>query len=259
MKKSKVVDKKSDEKEGFFQKYKEDKKFNAKVQLVGYGVLIVLVILFLNISNMNSLGYNNVSDTNNFSNEEDNNNIEKVSLLEKINSNYEYDINVDVTKVDGSTYNYRYYGKSYDNNIILNKTFDNTNNVYYGKDGYYYIKNEANEYGIIDNSVVFDLVDSNYIELDEVLEFIGKASLDHVLDSSNGDKESVYNVLVRDIVISNKTDNVVTINVSEKDEKLNIVIDYTNLISVLDTSISSCKISYIYSNIGKVDEFKIVE
>lgn len=259
MKKSKVVNKKNEEREGFFQKYKEDNKFNAKVQLLGYGVLILLLVVFLNVNNMNSVGYNNVSDTNNNSLEEDNNNIEEVSLLEKINNNYEYDINVDVTKIDGNTTNYRYYGKSYDSNIILNKTFDNINNVYYGKDGYYYIKNEVNEYGLIDNSIVFDLVDSNYIELDDVLKFISKASLDHVLDSSNGDKESVYNVLVRDIVISNKSDNVVTINVSEKEEKLNIVIDYTNLISVLDTNISSCKINYVYSNIGKVNEFKIVE
>lgn len=259
MKKSKVVNKNSDERERFFQRYKEDKKFNAKVQLVGYGVLILLVIVFLNISNMNSLGYNNVSDTNSNSSVEDNNSIDKISLLEKINNNYEYDINVDVTKSDGNIVSYRYYGKSYNSNIILNKYFDNTNNVYYGKDGFYYIKNEVNEYGLIDNSVVFDLVDSNYIELDDVLEFINKASLDHVLDSSNGDKESVYNVLVRDIVISNKTDEVVTINVSEKEDKLNIGIDYTNLISVLDTNISSCKISYVYSNIGKVSEFKIVE
>ena len=154
MKKNKVVNKDSNENQVFFQKYREDKKFNAKVQLLGYGVLVLLVVLFLNINNMNSLGHNNISEVKDNSFEEENTNIEKVSLLESINNNYEYDINVDVIKSDSSTYNYRYYGKSYDNNIILNKTFDNTNNIYYGKDGYYYIKNEVNEYGIIELMVL---------------------------------------------------------------------------------------------------------
>ena len=53
----------SNKKESFFDKVKGDKKYRAKVELIGYGIFIVVLVLGLNIS---SLGDNsNRSDLGN--------------------------------------------------------------------------------------------------------------------------------------------------------------------------------------------------
>lgn len=245
----------SKEEQNFYEKMKTDKRYNAKVQFIAYGAFILLLIIFLNINN-------NTTSNNTITPELDNDNkevVEEVSLLELINNNYEYDVNVLVNKNKTETINHRYYGKSYKDNTIINKEINGTTNMYYQVDNYYYIKNENNEFGLIENNIIYDLINSKYIELPDVLKLIDKANLDHVVDSSNNDKESVYNLLVRDIVISNKSDDIVTIKVVEGDSKLSINIDYTNLMKVLDNSIEKCEISYVYTNIDKVEEFKIME
>ena len=45
---------KDNDNNGFYEKMKNDKKYNAKVQFIGYGVFILLIVVFLNISSMNS-------------------------------------------------------------------------------------------------------------------------------------------------------------------------------------------------------------
>ena len=49
----------------------------------------------------------------------------------------------------------------------------------------------------------------------------------------------------------------VTINVSEKDEKLNIVIDYTNLIKMVDSNISECVLEVVITDINKIEKFLV--
>ena len=121
-----------------------------------------------------------------------------------------------------------------------------------------YIKNDNDEFGLIQSSVIYDLIDSKYLELDGVLEIINKASLDHVVDSSNQAKVSVYNLLVRDLVISNKSDDLVIIRVVEDGGQLHINIDYTNLLKSLGDDILECEVDYVYTNINDVEEFNIM-
>ena len=244
----------------FFEKMRTDKKYSAKIQFLGYGLFILLIIVYLNIENAgNNMISNTVDSNNNLDNKElVEEEKEEVSLLNKLNNNYEYDVNVKVVKEENKEIKYRYYGKSYDTNMIINKESVNGNNVYYNIDDYYYIKNDKNEYGLIQREQIYDLVDGKYIEVKDILKLLEKASLDHVVDSSDGAKESLYNLLVRDVVISNKTDDVVVIKLVENAGKITINIDYTNLIKVFDEMVQKCEIEYVYTNIGSVEEFSIM-
>lgn len=241
----------------FYQKMKTDKKYNAKVQIIAYSLFIILIIIFLNFNNINTTNssINNIIDDITSAPTQDQ---EEQSLLKQINNNYEYDINITLIKNE-ELIEQHYFGKSFNKNIEINKEFYNETNKYYEIDGYYYIKNENNEFGLIQSNIIYDLVDEKYIELSDIIKLIDKASLEHVVDSSVDDKTSIYNLLVRDLVISNKSNDVITIKVTESPKELTINIDYTNLMKVLDSTIQKCEIEYKYTSINKVEEFTIME
>ena len=245
----------------FIDKMKTDKRYNAKVQFAAYGVFLLLVIIYLNISIISGGVASGANNTiNDVLNEDRVDEIDENEnmLLEKINNNYEYDINVKLIKNNEEVLS-RYYGKSYGDNVIINKVFNGIESIYYNVDNYYYEKNQSNEYVLINDNKIYDLVEAKFIESGEVLKLINKASLDHVVDSSNGEKEYIYNLLVRDVVISNKTDDIVSIKVVENEGKLSINIDYTNLIKLSIDNIDRCEISYVYTNIDEVAKFNIID
>lgn len=248
MKKQKEVNK-----ESFFYKYKNDKKYNAKVQLIGFGILIGFIILSANISNVTNNNYNKTNKNTILNKqEEQQEEQQEENLLERIDENYSYDINVNLTKTNDEIINYSYIGKSFNNIIEINKD----NNLYYKVDDYYY-KKEENNYNLTTTNEIYDLIPNNYIELNKIKEYINKASLDHITNYSSGKKESLYNLYLKDILISNKTEDVVTINVIEENEILNIIINYTSLLKVTNDEIKECIVTYNYTNIDKIEEFNI--
>jgi len=175
-----------------------------------------------------------------------------------IDSNYQYDIVVDVTKVTGEVINYKYSGKSYLDTMEINKSIGEVSSSFYRVDDYYY-KGELDNLVLAKEEEIYDFGMGSYIELDKIKDYIDSASLDHVTNYSNGKKEYVYNLYVRDIVINNNTEDIVVINVVEEGDVLNINIDYSNLIKVFDDTISGCKVSYVYSNIDKIEEFYVID
>ena len=54
--------------------------------------------------------------------------------------------------------------------------------------------------------------------------------------------------MIKDIIINSDSDKAVTIVVSEND-KYTIEIDYTNLISILNSNIGNCKVTLKYETI----------
>lgn len=238
-----------EEKENFFKKMKEDKKYNAKVQLIGYGVFILIIVVFLNVGSM--VGGNSTGVL-------ENDIIEEVNIIDEIDNNYEYNINISLSKGEELVNNYRYYGKRYNGNKEINKEVGEVVSSYYKVNDYYYVMN-GEELSFVEKNIIYDLVDSKYIELDNVMVMIDKASLDHVVDDSLGNNESVYNLYVKDMVISVKNDDVISFNVKEVDDKLLIDVDYTNLIKVFDESVTSFKVSYEYFNVGDVEEFSVIK
>lgn len=250
----------------FIEKMKTDKKYNAKVQLIGYGVLIVALVIYANVASMgNSISGNRILSDDNYDYSSDNEDDSSDGLLEKVDDNYRYDIVVDIkTKNQGEEEvqdavesQIRYVGKSYENQMEITREDLNGSNLYYKVDDRYYSKND-DSMDFIQEDVIYDLIDSEYIELDDILELMDKASLDHVTDYSSGKKEYVYHLKVRDIIVTYKLEDVVEIKVLEENGVLSINVDYSSLIHVVDESIEECKLEATITDIGKVEEFLVL-
>ena len=143
--------------------------------------------------------------------------------------------------------------------IEFNYTNDNVSEVFNEKLSYqkiddYYYKKEETDNILVAKEEIYDLISSEYIELNNLLTYINTASLDHVTNYSSGKKEFGYNLYIKDIVMNNQTNDVVNIKVIEENETLTIMADYSNLIKETNATIKECKVEYIFNNINKVDE-----
>ena len=258
---------KDNEKENltFIDKVKTDKKYSAKVQLIGYGVLIMALVLYLNISSMGSssnMGNTIIPDINQNSAVEENASVDKTSLLEQLsNNNYNYDVRVEVErKIDNNDKDNtedigsHYYGSVYKNTILINREANGGKELYYKIDDNYYSKLN-DDMKLIDEDDVYSLINGEYIEISSILKLIDKASLDHVTDYSSGKKEYVYHLKVRDIIVSYKMEDVIEIEIEEENGILKIEIDYSNLLKVVNEDIVECELEATINEIGKVEEF----
>lgn len=256
-------DNKLKESDGFFEKLKNDKKYKAKVEILGYGVFILILIIYLNIAGAGSSG----SVVNNVNNLENNNSVvneteEAETLLERLENNYKYDINVSLTHDTETLEDIEevvcYSGRSYGDSIEIIKSYQETMVSYYKVKDFYYAKDNE-EYKIIDEEEVYSFDLGSYIEVADVKKYIEMASLDHVTDYSSGKKEYVYHLKIRDVIKSYTADDNLEISVVIENEILKINIDYSKLISLALEDVSLCKVEFVYTDIDKVEEFKVIE
>lgn len=268
--KNKNVSQGNNVKEGttsFFEKMKTDKQYNAKVQLIGFGIFIAILVIYVNISSLGNSGTTNSVLTDldsNYQSDDENPTEDSINLLEKLENNYRYDITIDVQKngeneqetVDVNKI--RYVGKSFENQLEITREDTVGSALYYKVDNRYYSKNNKTM-KFVEEDDVYSVVDSEYIELDGILEFIDKASLDHVTDYSGGKKEYVYHLKVKDIIVSYKLEDVIEIEIEEENGILKIEIDYTNLFRVVDETIIECELEATITDIGKVEEFLVLD
>ena len=101
--KEKLTNEQETENQTFKEKYKSDSKYKAKVQLIGYGLFILFLIVYLNIASMGAKN-KKLSNTTTKNNDniptKENNNIETKTdkelgqWLKDIGTNYEYDVAV---------------------------------------------------------------------------------------------------------------------------------------------------------------------
>ena len=251
------------EKESFFEKMKNDKKYKAKVQLFGMFVFVGVLVIFLNISSMNSGSYGNLLDSDVLGGGSDN--TVNVSLLEKLADNYSYSINYKVVKksTDESSGeevvledSIVYKGKSYGNNVEVNKFVEDASSLYYEVNDSYYSMIDGKT-SLVQESLVYDKDFGKYVKVDNILSFIKKASLDYVTNYSNGKRVSLYKLVVKDVIPSSRSEEVVEINVEEENGVLSIKLDYSNLFKVIDNSISSSIVEVSVTDIGEVLEFEV--
>ena len=263
-------------KDSFFDKMKNDKKYSAKVQLIGYGIFIVILVLGLNISSMGS-GKSNGSLENVIGNgslneglEDENTSMDDESLLKMLDDNYSYDVLVSVIKrsmnaltneeVDVES-KIKYSGKSYGKTKEISRSIDNDTNLYYRVDDNYYSMLD-NITSLVKENQVYDIIDRRYIEIDSIMELIEKASLDHVTEFSNGRRELVYHLPLKDAFVSHHSnisiDKVIEISAIEENQVLTISIDYSSIYDYLDESIVSCKVEAVIKDIGKIEEFEVI-
>lgn len=242
--------------ESFFEKYKTDKKFNAKVQLIVYGAFIIILIIGLNLNSQNTTSSKNITS---LKSETTNSRItnKRINPLEKINNNYEYEIKGTIIKKENEKKEISYTGKRYKNTkeIIKNNQIENT---YYKINSRYYKKNN-NEYESTKEEEIYDNLEKEYIELENIKEYIEASSLDHITEYSSGKKEYVYHMRVKEIIKNYPEIDEIEINVTEENNIITIKIDYISLMKVLDINIEECKVTYTYKNIGLVEDFTNIE
>lgn len=236
-----------------FREKMKDKKYSAKIQLLGYGIFIGIIIIYANVSTKNyDYNYSNqITNTTTDITETNQTNTEK-SLLETIDTNYEYNTQVEIINDKDEITNYQYSGFS--NKDIL-KIITN-NKSYYLKNNEYYEETEEN-YKVTEVGTIYGKLEYKYIDLKEILNYIEKSSLDHTTNYSNGQTISTYYLYLKNILPNYHEDNYIEISTKEIDNNLYIDIDYTNLINYQNKEIKSYKVSLIYSNINKVEKVTI--
>lgn len=257
------VDDTTNQEQSFFKRMKNDSKYKAKVELTGYAIFIIVLIIFLNIFNTGgNYDYSYGNNTNNkvsTDNTDKNNDVEEgTSLFDDINNNYSYDVLVDLAIKDdtGNTnsYNVNYNGKCYKDNLIINKSYNGETHEYYKFGSEYYIKADDN-YSIVKNSDIYDLLDGKYIELSGIKEYINKASLDHFTNYSSGRKEYVYNLKIDSVILGSKETDTIPIKVTSENFKVVVDVDYTKLLTNVNNKYVKCHVVYTYNDINKIEEF----
>ena len=241
----------------FLDKYKNDKKYNAKVQLIGYGILIAIIIIYANIHSAQLATYKRETPSRANKLNEIRNKLENKILLEKIDKNYQYDIKIH-NKTKEEEKEIHYYGKRYQNNTEITRELDGTTTNYYKVDARYYTKVNDN-FEIAKQEDIYNIVEKEYIELEDIKEYINLASLDHKTEYSNGKKENVYHLPVKKVIKSYQGTDEIEINMIEENNNLTIKIDYTNLIKEITKETEECTVEYTYSNIDNIEEFTIIE
>jgi len=244
------------EKVSFREKMK-DKKYSAKVQLIGYGIFILIIVIYAKFS-VSNYDYNYTNDIQN--NPENIDDVVSESLLASINNNYDYEIVVDIKEkkdenvgdsIDELT-TLKYSGSNYKNV----RTIEILDQVYYLKNNNYYKKIEEG-FEKVDVTLIYGEFNYKYVELKEILGYLDDAVLDHTTNYSNGKIVSTYYLYLKDILTNYYENDYIEINVSEDVEKLEIEIDYTNLVLQENDNIEEYRVKAIYRNINEVEEFDI--
>lgn len=265
MKKSKKGDNKvlENNEQSFFDKMKKDKKYSAKVQLLGYAVLIVALVIYLNFANTSNSRTIGNSLTGGIEDEKisESASDDSVSLLSILDNNYRFDIVVEMDKKNDKEIEdvtIKYFGKSYLNQLELTKESIDGKMVYYKVDDLYYLKN-ADKVQVISDEDLYDFDGGDYFEISGILKLLKKASLDHVTDYSSGKKEYVYHMKVKDMINSYQLDDVVEFKVVEENEVIKIEVDYSILFALIDNNIESCTLVATVSEIGKIEKFSVLK
>lgn len=199
-----------------FSKLKEmrkDKKGRAIIELCFYFIFFLFIIIFISISNRS----NYKIEDNNIS-----------SFINVINDNYEYDIKIKYNDID-----YIYNGKILGNNgNIIKKDNDEENNYVIINKKYYKLDDNDN-YLLVDKEEVYSLIDYDYLDINNIKYYINNSIKDN----------DIYKVKLNN-------GNYFTIKIDENN--YNIVIDYTNLFKLEDSTINNVIVDITYKNINKI-------
>lgn len=200
----------------------KDKRERAKIELMLYGVFFIGVIIFARVLGSSS------------SNIEHNNSIGNTSFISSLEDNYEYDIQVTINENI-----YEYYGKVLGNNSTINLKVENKVNSYYLMNKKYYILENGN-YILTDEEEVYPYIDYRYLNTKNIKEYINIATKEN----------NTYKVKISDIILNNKSEQSLTINIEEGDK--NIIIDYTPLLQLTYENIEKVVVNITYNNIDKI-------
>lgn len=224
------------------KEFLKDPKNSAKLQLLLYGILVVIAIIFIRVNNMlnkneNKVNKDNVINTDK-NNEVDDN--ENNLILSSIKDNYEYKIDMEIKTYDGVE-NISYSGIKYNNEELINKNKDSKEEKFYVNNGVY-SKSIDGKYENVNREYVYDDINPYYLEIDNIYNYIEKGIKD----------EKIYLIRINKIINNSDSNEYITIEESMVDNDIILNIDYTNLLK--NDNIVSFKIKYTITNINKIDD-----
>lgn len=240
---------------------------NKKTELLGILLLIISIIIALNVTNIrHNYNYNKKTETK--PKEQIKIKHQETSLLKQLSKNYTYDIEVTLKEEEQTEENnnqvsktidkkYNYSGKSYQDNLIIDKKNDDNTTTYYKVKDNYYQKQDDN-YSQIKAKDIYDAIDGKYIELSNILEYIKQSSLEHLTTYSSGKKEYVYNLKLSKLIPEHHDDDLIEIDITTENDTITMNIDYTNLLTITDSKVLDCKLIATYKDINKVEAFTII-
>ena len=202
----------------FSEKWHNDKKFRAKIKLLLYGIFIIAVTLY-------AASINRLSPINNEIDDTKADNITTIPVPEK----YHYTIDIDI---DDKIYNY--FGDKLSDKKTITKIKDNiTINYTYQNSEYY--REDNNIYILTTEDEVYDIIDYNYLNIDNINNYLRKAVINN----------NQYIVYLKDIILNNNSNDYIIIEINDKI----INIDYTQLLKQIDSSIEKCNVKITIENI----------
>lgn len=222
-----------------------NKKRSAFIKLMlGIIFIIIIMVVFRLGSDGNIIKEETDNDTNNNVNDEkDSTDIKDIVL----NGDYKFEYLIDVIMQDGNKLTYTYTGSSIDGKLSGTiKNMEQEIEYLYKDNEYYIIDND--QYYLVDEEDIFKVIDYKYLSISSINNYIKKGTQIYKTEYSNGTVTTGYDILIKDIIINSDSDMTITIVVSEND-KYTIEIDYTNLISILNSNIGDCKVTLKYETI----------
>ena len=221
------------------KEYLKDPKNSAKFKLLIYGILVVIVIIFIRVNNMLSKdeinnNKENVANTSSDLLDDSKDNL----VLSNIKDNYEYEINMEIKTID-KVNNITYSGIKYNNEELISKIKDNTEEDFYVSNEIY-SKITNGHYEKVNKEYVYDDINPYYLEIDNIYNYIEKA----IEDDNN------YLIRVNKIINDSDSNEYIVIEDCSEDSKVVLNINYTNLLK--DDNIISFNVKYTITNIGKI-------
>jgi hypothetical protein len=203
----------------FLSKFHEDKKFQSKAKLLGYGIFFAVVVLYIVLS-----GDINSNQEYNYGN--DNITNEETTDVLKLPETYSYTINVEIDENK-----YEYSGKKTPEREYIRKIVNNTITNYKYEDGKYYVEDsmKIDTYNETTRDEIYDVVNYSYVNFATINEYLKKAQKDG----------NYYQVYLKDIIVGNDSENYFTITIDNN----NIDIDYTVLAQEYDKNNKLYKVS----------------
>ena len=194
------------------RKWQEDNRFRAKIKLLLYGLFIILVTMYAIY----------------LKESKKDNNPETVFPVESnyqisIPDNYSYFINI---TIDGKEYIYS--GEKHSTEKTINKTIDNVTTNYLLRDNDYYMQ-DNNLYVKITKEEVYDIINYNYIDLNNINNYLKQAIKD----------DNQYKVYLQDVILDTETNEYFVISINDG----TINIDYTPLMKRNNPDIESYNVS----------------
>ena len=209
----------------FFDKWKSDKRFQALVKLCIYVFFVLVVSIYaFSIKGDSTLNVSNITGESSETLKTDNKNENHIDIPDS------YKYTIDITIDDKQ---YQYTGQKQGNEEIIKKgekEYLYRDNTYYYKDGENYLK--------VNKEEVYDVINQNYIDLDNINTYLSKAT-------QNGDQYIIY---LKDIVLGADSDEYFTIIKNDN----NLDINYTPLMKLFNNNINNYKVKI------NIEEYKEV-